>query len=135
MATGRPSSFAPEIKKRILRALKDGNTRKTAAEVAGICCKTLQRWCQRGRSKSPDDTDYAAFVRSIKKAEAEAHEAAVKAIRQAGRKTWTALAWWLERKYPEEWSSDRELVRELKHFLRERKQKKEQDATTAKSAG
>lgn len=124
----RPSEFIPETRKRIIEAIANGCTREAAAGCAGISRACLGKWIKRGRDANAGDEAFVAFVAAIKEAEWKAVEEAVKAIRKAGKKTWTAFAWWLERKYPGDWSLDRELAAELKKFLREKK-----NATRAKS--
>ncbi len=60
---GRPTRRDnKEIERAIIRHLKNGNTRKTAAEVVGINPSTLWRWCQLS----------ARFRNAITQAEAEA---------------------------------------------------------------
>jgi hypothetical protein len=71
--------------------------------------------------RRPGDEPFVAFVAELTKKEAEAVVRAVEQVRLAGAKSWQALAWWLERKHPEEWSADREVLRELKRFLKERR--------------
>jgi len=69
---------------------------------------------------------FVSFVSAVKKAERDAEALAVKAIRTAGKKNWTAYAWWLERKFPEAWGKDTELLREIVAAYRKRKREKRQ---------
>ena len=46
---------------------------------------------------------YFEFFEAIKKAEAQAEARNVAVIQTAARDSWQAAAWWLERKYPQEW--------------------------------
>ena len=58
------------------------------------------------RGKDPEHPNhdmYAAFLKAVLKAEAEAEAAMVKHITGAAPETWQAAAWWLERKKPAEW--------------------------------
>ena len=130
----RTSDLTPEVRKRILKAIAGGNTRTTAAAYAGITYSALRKWIQRGRRAAQGDEPFVALVAEISQKEAEAVAEAVKTVRLAGKKTWQALAWWLERKIPEEWSLDRELAAELKRFLRERSRERKKRAVAAKSA-
>lgn len=120
----RPDSLTPERKARILQAIRDGNNRETACALVGINTSTLRRWCQRGRAAKSGK--FCAFCAEIKQAEADAIETAVKGIRTAGAKSWQAFAWWLERKYPQDWGLDRDLITEMRSFLRERKRERQE---------
>lgn len=91
---GRPTKRTPATEKKILKALKDGNVRSTAAALAGISKETFYNWL----AEFPDFSD------AIKKAEAEAESVRVARIRKAGDEgTWQADAWWLERRRHEAW--------------------------------
>lgn len=94
MSGGRPTKRTPDAKKKILKAIKDGNTRAAAAGIGGIGQETFYSWMR----ENPE------FRESIKKAEAEAEAAHVAIIRQAGIDgTWQASAWWLERRRHDAW--------------------------------
>ena len=107
MPKGRPTKLTPEVQERICQLLKAGNTFRTACEVAGIGYFTGNEWRQRGEGNDPDrpQTDaYAQFAQEVKKAEEEAVARNVALIQKAAANgTWTAAAWWLERKFPAEW--------------------------------
>jgi len=106
----RETKFDPDRAKSILADLATGNTRACAAGRAGVTDRTLRRWIARGKTgRKP----YVSFVSAIKKAERDAEAFAVRSIVAAGRKNWTAHAWWLERKFPEDWSTNRAEVRQL----------------------
>src|ERR1051326_7638986 len=91
---GRPTKKTPAVEKRILQALKNGNTRTAAAGAGGITKETFYTWM----------ADFSDFSDAIKKAEAEAEGAHVAIVRQAGVDgQWQASAWWLERRRNEAW--------------------------------
>ncbi len=94
---GRPSKLTPEVQAKIIQAISSGNTRKTSAAYAGIGERTLMTWLAH---KGPQ---YVQFQQAIEKAEAEAVVVSVLTIRSAARDSWQAAAWWLERRYPDEW--------------------------------
>ena len=48
---------------------------------------------------------YYEFYESIKKAKSLAIADAVKNIKETAKTKWTAEAWWLERKNPEQWGN------------------------------
>lgn len=108
---GRPSKITPEITKEIADYIRAGNYPETAAELAGISKRTFYYWLKRGfKSKTGIHKE---FLHTIKEAEAYAEGAAVERIRVAGDKNWQALAWWLERKYPDKWGRMQKV--ELEH--------------------
>jgi hypothetical protein len=125
---GRPSKFTPEARKTILKALAQGNTRKTAAELAGVDKTNLIRWINRGKSKAEKDAEFREFRTQVRLAEAKAVSAAVRTIRAFGRKNWNAFAWWLSKKEPDEWGEQKDLLLQLKKQLV--KQSKKIDAST-----
>lgn len=74
----------------LLSALRAGNTRRAASSLADIHNTTFYRWME----------DDAAFRSAVEKAEAEAEAFYLGAVLKAAAdpKTWTAAAWWLERR-------------------------------------
>lgn len=91
---GRPSKYTPETSKLILDALSAGNTRKASSQYAGITDDTLLNWMKRNSD----------FRLAVEKAEAQAEISHVLNIRKAaGDGTWTASAWWLERRRHQDW--------------------------------
>lgn len=106
---GRPTKLSPKISEKIFEALRAGNNRKATAAYAGISLAAFQNWIAKGRSakKGP----YREFVDGLEKAEADAEVGAVAIIRKAAQTTWQAAAWWLERKFPKDWSR----VQHLEH--------------------
>jgi transposase len=115
---GRPTDLTPEVQERICKALRAGNTYKDAAEYGGVDPSTMRNWMARGRK---GQEPFAAFLAAVKKAETAAVMKAVKAIRKAGDKNWTAYAWWLERKRPDEWSTLQRELREWKRIATEKR--------------
>lgn len=97
---GRPSTFTPEKREKILQALRAGNYRCAAAKYAGVEVGCFTEWIHRGnRGEAP----YAEFAEDCKKAEGEAEAALVATVRRASVDTWTAAAWMLERKHSARW--------------------------------
>lgn len=91
---GRPTKRSARVERAIVAALRAGNTRATAAKVAGITYTTLKRWC---RLSVP-------FCAALEKAEAQAEQRHVKVIADAGKAgNWQASAWWLERRRSGDW--------------------------------
>lgn len=91
---GKPTKYVPGRVLNILALLERGNTRKVAANASGIGYSTMMEWAD----------IYPEFAEAMEKAEAEAERAHVGNIAKAAKSgTWTASAWWLERRRREEW--------------------------------
>lgn len=98
---GRPTKLTLEVQEKICDAIKGGNHQVVAAAYAGIGESTYYAWLERGvKNKSGE---YVEFVEAVKKAQADAETRNVLLIQTAAKETWTAAAWWLERKYPDRW--------------------------------
>jgi hypothetical protein len=98
----RPTKYTPETVKAITDAIKLGLSNVDACAIAGISADTYTNWKDR----------YSAFSDAITKAHAEAKENRLKRILAAGMRvedgklkgSWQADAWFLERRYPDEFS-------------------------------
>lgn len=105
--TGRRSKLTPEVEKKIIQALKDGNYFAVACKLAGISPQTGHEWIARGRGTDKtrkSSKTFADFANAVKNAEAAAEDKAVRKIVAAGTETWQAAAWYLERKFPDRWA-------------------------------
>ena len=88
------SKYTPECVETILTALRAGNTRTASSAYARISLDTFSAWTKR----------YSDFLGAVEKAEADAEVAMVANIRKVvGEGTWTAAAWWLERRRYKDW--------------------------------
>lgn len=96
MTLDRAIKFTPARVEVILRALRAGNTRYASAGLAGIEGDTLNRWVAKD----------AGFAAEVAKAEAEAEARMVERVVTAAVRdnTWTAAAWWLERRRPNDFA-------------------------------
>ena len=97
--------LTPEITTEICNKIKNGANRKTAALTSGITEQTFYNWIARG--KQAKNGKYLEFFESIKKAEESLKEFYENKIKTA--KSWTAAAWWLERKHPEEYRNRQQI--------------------------
>lgn len=100
---GRTCKLNPELHKEIIQYIRNGNHAKTAAQACGICEETFYHWIRMG--KKAKSGKYYEFYESIKKAKSLAIADAVKNIKETAKTKWTAEAWWLERKNPEQWGN------------------------------
>lgn len=84
----------PERIARIINDLRDGNTRRCAAEANGIDPATLWRWMEAD----------ATFATSVREAEAEAERLHAATLMRASHEgEWKASVEWLKRRRPDEW--------------------------------
>ncbi len=115
---GRPEiPLTPEIVAAVVQAITGGNTRDVAAEYAGVSVGTLYKWLAKARKARKGQ--FLEFLKAIKKAEADAVVRNVAIIQKAAQKTWQAAAWWLERKYPEDWGNSKADIAMLKKAVAE----------------
>jgi hypothetical protein len=93
-----------EITKGLCKLLRLGLSRAAACDCVEIDRRTFYRWL----------ADNAHFATAIKKASAQFVEDAVARINCAAAdpKNWTAAAWLLERRCPEDYGRDRTMTRE-----------------------
>ena len=90
---GRPTTMTPGAQENILRALRAGNTETAAVAFAQVGYETYRRF----KTRNGD------FRAAIEKAQADAQVQMVTRVVQAAAETWTAAAWWLERRHPADW--------------------------------
>ena len=106
---GRPSKLTPARCKRILEALRAGNTRRASACAGGVDPSTFCNW--QNRAIADGEGPYFDFFKQVKEAEAEAERDALSTIRSAAVDSWQAAAWYLERRYPQDYG------RKMRHEL------------------
>lgn len=96
---GRKTKRSAAVEKEIARLLRQGNTRKTAAEVVGINPSTLWRWCQLS----------ARFCKVVTQAEAEAVSLYVNALTtNAVSGDTKAIIFYLTHRQGDEWKPPKE---------------------------
>ena len=113
----RPSKFDQPTADVILKAVAAGLPNETAAKLAGIDVRTLYAWKRKGKT---GEELFVQFFHDLMRQQAEAVAKAVEAIRAAAeRGEWRAAAWWLERRHPDLYGSDRKRIRELEKLVNE----------------
>jgi transposase-like protein len=113
---------------KVVEMIKGGCPRLFAARAAGVVERTLHYWLRKGRDerKRRDDGDepnadldmFVRLVDDVELAEATCVSKAVGMVTAAAESgVWSAAAWWLERRWPEEFGANRaEIVRELREL-------------------
>ncbi len=125
--------FKPKTKKALLEALSAGATQKRACFLAGINRTTLYSWLKKGRERpgskfhkfflkvkeieAREEINNLALIRKAAQGGNKYNETKVVLSEQKGRElttvtkttlpTWTAAAWILERRFPEDYGRDR----------------------------
>lgn len=98
----RKSKLTKELIKEAYKLVSAGNYIKDIPPVLGIDDSTWFRWLSEGeKAKSGLKRE---FYETVKKAEKDAIVRNVALIQRAAQEgNWQAAAWWLERKYFEDW--------------------------------
>ena len=89
--------FCEEVVTEICNHIRVGCTARDACQLSGITETSFYEW----KKKKPE------FVESIKRAEILNKKRAIALIQKAGEETWQANAWFLERRYPNEYGKQR----------------------------
>lgn len=91
--------YGKEITTQLSELLAGGMGRVDSCEFAGISYETFTVWM----AKKPE------FSEAIKRAEMVCKQRNIARIQNASKKSWQAAAWWLERKYPQEFAMRQKL--------------------------
>lgn len=113
MPGGRPTKLTPQIQRVILNAVRAAVPMNKAAALAGVDVSTIFGWKKLGKKQKSGI--YFEFFTALKKAESEFIRKALNQIQTIARteKQWTALAWILERRFPEEFGNQRHVIADL----------------------
>lgn len=93
--------MTPQVQRRLVRALKEGNWRGVACAWAGIGQRTLRDWM--GEGKEHPAGPYGALRRAVLEAEKSAEMRCVRLVMAAARLDARHAEWWLERKAKARW--------------------------------
>ena len=106
MPRGAKGKLTKELIEKAADIIARGNYYKVAIDVLGISDQSWYEWMRQGemdKSKGIKSLK-SEFFESIKKAEADAIDRNLSIIQRAAMEgNWQASAWYLERKYPEQW--------------------------------
>lgn len=101
MAGGRPSKLTPQVKKKLLDAIRAGNYYEPACMYAGISYRSFRRWMDKGEKAKSGE--FWQFCQEVKQAEAEAEARVVAMWQKQIPDSWQAARDFLERRYPDRW--------------------------------
>lgn len=114
---GRRTKLNDDVIKEIANHVRNGSFYKDAAVMVGIDNKTFHDWKNKGEEdiKNGKETIYSNFLHTLRQAEAIAKAEAIRYIQRSD--DWKARAWYLERKYSDEYS----LKQKIEHSSDEEK--------------
>ena len=96
------SKLTEELCENICKDIREGGTLKYSAMHNGITPRTLHNWMSRGENAKTENGLYFHFFHQVKKAQEDGKVRLIGKIEKHGERNWQALAWLLERMYPDE---------------------------------
>jgi transposase len=98
ICVARKPKLTPELIKEFCTCISNGLTNKDACMICDISEVTLYDWI----NKAENGGLYAELTKSMKKAEAQFKAFHLQNVTKAGKTSWQASAWMLERKFKRE---------------------------------
>src|SRR3990167_4887970 len=97
--------YSKEIVDELCKYVRAGNTHLDSAILSGISEETFYKW-KREKTKdgSPNPDYHIQFSEALKKAEQECKARNIAIIQRAADKSWQAAAWYLERRYHDQYA-------------------------------
>lgn len=105
---GRPplDLMRPELIEPLLQYLREGMSFKEACHLVGVAATSVRKYVNAGQHDLQEgrDSHTAEFAVAVTQAMAEAKHLRITALNRAAENPafWAAAAWWLERRYPQE---------------------------------
>lgn len=96
------SKLTEELCDKICKDIQQGGTLKYAAMHNGITEQTFYNWMKRGEESKTQTGKFFEFFESVKRAQEDGKTRLISKIEMHGERNWQALAWLLERMYPDE---------------------------------
>lgn len=120
VTTGRPPQILqPEVRKRLVQGIRDGNWQTVAARAAGIHESSFRHWMNEGRDASVKaergetlterETFFLAFLQEIEAAEADAEAAIVLNLRALTLSHPSAALGMLAVRFPDRWREKKQV--------------------------
>jgi transposase-like protein len=100
MSKKKKNKLTPEMIKIAAKLIEEGNYISHVAQALGIERRTFYTWLEQGKKATHGLK--REFYEAVTQAEAKAVLRNIKIIQKAAETNWQAAAWWLERKFPEE---------------------------------
>lgn len=127
---GRPTELTPDVLAEVTRVLPVVLYVETLADYIGVTRFTVRNWIKRGKKEEkrlrhprakPCEREaiFLQFFYAIKKAIADGQFHSLQIIRNAAATQWTAAAWLMERRFPEQWSGVKGEIAEVRRLAME----------------
>ena len=97
---GRKSKLVPDVTTKFLQAIEVGATIEAACQYAGIGTSTYYLWVD--EAAAHPNGKHAEFIDAVDLAMGKTQVRWLAQIEQAGKIDWRAIAWKLERRFPEQ---------------------------------
>ncbi len=99
--------FTAAIGDAIVSGAERGVPLEVSARAVGVSSGAVREWLRRGegRDDRPVTEEFATFAQCYRKAEEAFVTKAIAGIESAGADSWQALAWLLERRFPDLFST------------------------------
>jgi transposase len=99
--------------------IRAGNMPDVAFNLAGVPPRTKTLWLKKGRNDRQEGREgmHADLVAAIERAEAECEAEDIMRLRAHGKTSWTALAWRLERQYPDRYAQRKRIDGKVQHSV------------------
>jgi len=99
--------------------IRAGNMPDVAFMLAGVPPRTKTLWLKKGRTDRTEGRQglHADLVTAIERAEAECEAEDIARLRAHGKTSWTALAWRLERQYPDRYAQRKRVDGHVQHSV------------------
>jgi hypothetical protein len=114
---GRPTKLTPDLQAEICKLVEAGNFRYVAGRSVGVGSRTFKTWMGKGKKESKGI--YFAFRHLVLEAEQRAEINMVAVVVGAAKDRPEHARWFLERKFPQRWGSNKREIRELARQLTE----------------
>ena len=105
----RPIKLNKEIIAEMAKYVSEGSSYRDAATLCGVVPNTFLDWRKRGEEDMNNGKDslFSEFLRTLKESEAKAKAEAIRYIQRSD--DWKARAWYLERKYNDEFGNKQKI--------------------------
>lgn len=96
--------YSQELADEIVKSIEAGASNKDAATLNGVSEETFYKWSRENLADGTPNPEYhPEFPESLKKAETKRKVAMVNRVLTAASRSWQAAAWYLERRYNDEY--------------------------------
>jgi hypothetical protein len=99
---GRPTKLTKEVQAELVKMLRAGSYVETACACIGIDKRSFYDWCKKGHAEKKGK--HRDFLNAVREATGKAQLEASTEMRLFAKKNWKALAWFMSRRWPDQWA-------------------------------